>query len=158
MAEVEFNAEAFRQMVRSAVSHGLNETSLEAVDIATQRMPKSRVKVATRGRGKTVYAVPASDPSGYPGRRNSSLHDSLTTAESTPQTLAAGFGVFGGKKGVVKFAIGSGGAGYPLYLERKPITEGGRRWARRTVTENVGRLRDVFLQEARARMASGVAQ
>lgn len=151
---VEWNGDAFKQAMRQAVAKGLTEVALEAEKIAKVSMPPALVAVRTRGKGGTVYATPSSAPSGYPGRRTGALNRSITTSIATPDNLRAAFGVFDGLPGPRKFILaGSGARGYPSYLEFKPISQGGRRWAKRTISENTQQLAGRFTQAAQREFA-----
>jgi len=152
---VEWNGGEFLAAMRQAVAKGLTETALAAENIARRKMPPAPVAVKTGGKGGTVYAKApnSSDPLGYPAHRTSALRNSLTTSVATPDNLRAAFGVFDGARGPGKFVLGQGARGYPSYLEFKPVSRGGRRWARRTINENVELLAATFRVAAKREFA-----
>jgi hypothetical protein len=155
---VEWNGESFKLAMRQAVAKGLTETARLAANEVTVRMPRASV-IGTRksrktGATYTLYATPSSPPGGYPARRTSSLANSITYSFASPDNLRAAFGVFGGKEGPQRVILdGVGADGYPKYLEFKPISSGGRRWARRTVTENQKKLALRFQTAAKREFA-----
>lgn len=150
MSRVKWNGPAIDLAMRTAVASGLSAVADRAAAIVSDKMPPAVVKTRVRTTKRTpaspptLYATPSSPPTGYPARRVGDLERSIQFRKATADQMTAAFGVFGGKSGVAKFEVGKGGAGYPLYLETRPITKGGRRWANRTITENRSVLNQTF--------------